>query len=567
MPARSDPSGWVRVGSLNSLLSSQRHHITLRTANTSPDLYQSILLFNFENSKNGKASRSWYAMVSSCPHLGAPLESAPLRKVEACPEEEEEIDFGDDDDDDIEDTVIVCPWHEYDFDLKTGESATSGLKACTFRVRVVSTTGDEDSSAADESRFVEIESPPREDNGAPTEWHVVEVRAVSEAFPNKVMDSRQTAAENLHRATQGLSLDDATTLESNGNDAAGPPTASSSVLPPSPRPKTLVAWACLVLNTPKPAEKIAYTRMAAEAFRSGECKVIGGGLKSPSSGEWTRKTEETPPVTPPREDHVKTVRPGHESGRRGKGGSLRSRISLLHSLANVELWAIDLGWDMIARAPELFARFRDEYGGSSSDEGKNLPRSIPLDFYSDFVKLSVDEAKHYSLLVDRLWALDGVRFGDLEVHDGLWSQALETKDSLFSRLSIVNLVHEARGLDVNPNTIIKMSKAGDEESTRTLRVIHEDELTHVAIGHRALCLLCGMTDPPLDPVVVFRQEVKKHFVGRLKGPFNVDDRSKAGLSKDWYEGLIGEKPSAFGKAGQDGKPVRMGVQREEIAGG
>lgn len=62
-------------------------------------------------------------------------------------------------------------------------------------------------------------------------------------------------------------------------------TAFSSVLPLEPRPKTVVALACLILATANPARKVAYTRMAAEAFRSGECKVIGGG-------SWTAEADE-----------------------------------------------------------------------------------------------------------------------------------------------------------------------------------------------------------------------------------------------------------------------------------
>lgn len=56
---------------------------------------------------------------------------------------------------------------------------------------------------------------------------------------------------------------------------------------------------------------------------------------------------------------------------------------------------------------------------------------------------------------------------------------------------------------------------------------------------------------------MFREEVKKNFVGKLKGPFNSSDREKAGLSKEWYESLEGEK--------QAERPI--GVQRAEVAGG
>lgn len=50
----------------------------------------------------------------------------------------------------------------------------------------------------------------------------------------------------------------------------------------------------------------------------------------------------------------------------------------MHSLANIEQWAIDLSWDVIAR----FSTFR-------LSTGEPLPRQ----FFDDFVKVAGDEAK------------------------------------------------------------------------------------------------------------------------------------------------------------------------------
>lgn len=61
-------------------------------------------------------------------------------------------------------------------------------------------------------------------------------------------------------------------------------------------------------------------------------------------------------------------------------------------------------------------------------------------------------------------------------------------------------------------------------------------------GHRWLLYLCSASNPPLDPVETFRKEVKTHFVGKLKGPFNEEDRAKAGLKIEFYDNLEGEKP-------------------------
>lgn len=116
---------------------------------------------------------------------------------------------------------------------------------------------------------------------------------------------------------------------------------------------------------------------------------------------------------------------------------------------------------------------------------------------------------------------------------------MSTSHSLASRLAIIHLVHEARGLDVNPNTIEKFRAAGDGESVKVLQTIHYDEITHVTAGHRWFTWICERDG--WDPVVKFREEVRSRFVGRLKGPFNEEDRRKAGLTRDFYEDLSEEE--------------------------
>ena len=55
-----------------------------------------------------------------------------------------------------------------------------------------------------------------------------------------------------------------------------------------------------------------------------------------------------------------------------------NRIASLHSLANIEQWAVDLSWDIIAR-----------FAGTALGDGSQLPR----EFFTDFVKVAGDEAK------------------------------------------------------------------------------------------------------------------------------------------------------------------------------
>ncbi|WFD32893.1 hypothetical protein MSPP1_003946 [Malassezia sp. CBS 17886] len=517
----------VRVAAAHAVDAGTRHHITLR--NRVSHAYHSVLLFAFAG--DDALHPSYYCMEAACPHLGAPLEGAALE------------DAGDDD---IEDLVVVCPWHQYDFHLRSGESST-GLRSCVYGVHrrgaLRTPAGD---AAEPDAICIEPPTPACAADGSSV-WEVVEVRAVVSAAGGCGTGN----AQGTERVERGPAPVAHATGDAAPTDVERMPRTTArfrpeQIPPPDPCPRTLVAWAALILRTPSPIHKVAYTRHAADAFRNGQCRVIGGGrwhggepsagMQDPSHGAaservpvWTTAADEQPPVWPPRAPSEHRVQPGSE-GKRGKGGTEKSRIALLHALANIEQWAIDLAWDIIARAPRLSATLQQ---GPASP----CPRaSLPVQFYADFVKVAVDEAKHFTLLQQRLLEM-GSYFGALSVHHGLWESALETSENLLARLSIIHLVHEARGLDVNPITIRKFRAAGDLRSVDILNVIHLDEITHVSAGHRWLTFLCQTHPTPLDPVQVFRGEVRRNFWGKLKGPFNAADREAAGLAKDWYEDL------------------------------
>jgi len=204
--------------------------------------------------------------------------------------------------------------------------------------------------------------------------------------------------------------------------------------------------------------------------------------------------------------------PGKMARRRGAAG----RTALLHAIAHIELNAIDLAWDLIAR----FA-------------GTGWPRV----FFDDWALVAAEEAKHFNLLCGRLAAL-GVAYGDFPAHDGLWRAAMETAHDPLARLAVAPLVLEARGLDVTPGMIERLDAAGDGDSVAILRVILTDEITHVAAGQRWFSHLARARG--LDPATAFQDMVRRHHGGRIKPPFNRADRDRAGLCPDWYEPLVNE---------------------------
>ncbi|WP_150526452.1 ferritin-like domain-containing protein [Roseibium sediminis] len=221
------------------------------------------------------------------------------------------------------------------------------------------------------------------------------------------------------------------------------------------------------------------------------------------------------PERPGRPERLQLLAP-RDMPKRRLGGD-QGRIALIHSLAHIELNAVDLTWDLVGR----FA-------------GTPLPRS----YYDDWVRVGLEEAKHFSMLEDRL-ALLGASYGDLPAHDGLWQAAQETGHDLAARLAIIPLVLEARGLDITPPMIAKAREMGDEETAKCLEIIYRDEKNHVAFGAKWFRFLCDRTGKRPEPA--FQEYVRRHFKGPLKPPFNDRARSEAGLTPGFYKPLASIK--------------------------
>lgn len=224
----------------------------------------------------------------------------------------------------------------------------------------------------------------------------------------------------------------------------------------------------------------------------------------------------TPPLRPARPAKPDLLDPRDVPRRRP--GSAQGRIALLHAVAHIELNAVDLHWDIIAR-----------FG--------HIP--MPPGFYDDWVKSAAEEAKHFNLICDCLAARDS-HYGALPAHAGMWQAAEETADDILGRLAVVPMVLEARGLDVTPGMIDLFAKAGQQDVVDTLSVIYAEEVGHVAYGSKWFHFLCGRHD--LDPKDQFHALVRRYFHGVLKPPFNDEKRAQAGLPPDFYWPLTQDLP-------------------------
>lgn len=252
-----------------------------------------------------------------------------------------------------------------------------------------------------------------------------------------------------------------------------------------------------MLNAPSPGDKVALSGQAFQRF---------GGR---AAAAWRHDNGPMPPSRPARPDTPKLLSP-RAMPKRGKGASRQGRIALIHALTHIELNAIDLAWDLLAR----FARI-----------------DLPAAFYDDWLRIAAEEALHFSLLERRLASL-GSHYGALPAHDGLWQAAADTADDLLARLAVVPLVLEARGLDVTPTMISRLKAAGDAQSAAILERIYTDEIGHVSCGRRWFDHFCGVRGLP--PARTWQGLVKKHFKGRLKPPFNHDARRLAGFDSRYY---------------------------------
>jgi len=195
-------------------------------------------------------------------------------------------------------------------------------------------------------------------------------------------------------------------------------------------------------------------------------------------------------------------------------GTQKGRVAMMHAVAHIEFNAINLALDAAHR-------FRD----------------MPHEYYSDWLRVADEEARHFSMVRDYLRKYNH-DYGDFDAHNGLWEMAEKTATDVLERMALVPRVLEARGLDVTPGIIGKLTQAEDAEAVAILEVIYAEEIGHVAVGthwFRHVCMERGLAPEP-----AFHQQLHKHFPDGLHGPFNLDARASAGFSESEMRCLSGD---------------------------
>lgn len=453
-----------------------KENVTELAANAQPPWLPAKVLLLALEPRDARASRTapnpnvpfedlqFFAMDPDCPHAGGPLEIGDIEDVVS-----HDAPSG-------SEPVILCPLHLFDFSLTTGKSSVTDSKMSVYNVSI--------SGGA-----LEISGLWWGEQGIEVgRWWDVSAREVEtkdicgDRVDTGCVDSE---VSDLRK----LSLDD-------GINAETP---------------NLLLHLQKLLNTADIRAKAAGIRELKKVFDSGNLPL---GPRSAYK----------PPDIPPREAGVILVDP-RKVKRRGFG-SLTGRLGMLHALANIESWAMDLGMDIMLRFAAVSVPSADKPAESEEDY-------LPREYFADFLKLVDDEAKHFTMLAERLDQL-GSPFPskDFPCHIGLWDAAAATSDNLLDRLCIVHMVHEARGLDVNPETLSKFALNGDQESADMLGIIHEDEITHVAYGVKWFEKVCAARG--WDPVATFKDVLDRQRNGKIKPPWNDKDRARAGLKRAYY---------------------------------
>ena len=249
------------------------------------------------------------------------------------------------------------------------------------------------------------------------------------------------------------------------------------------------AKACL--DARDPTDKVQKTRQVHAAWQRGALHP--------------RAASGPEPIGPPGRPALPRLVPPRALHKRGLG-TAAGRAALIHAIAHIEFNAINLAWDAVYRF-----------------------RGLPREFCADWIRVAVEEANHFELLRGHLGQM-GYDYGHFDAHDGLWEMAQKTAHDPLLRMALVPRVLEARGLDVTPGMIGRLRRHGEAAAAQTLELILEEEIGHVATGsrwYRYLCLQRG-----LDPAATFRDLLREHMTGRLKGPFNQSARLAAGFDRE-----------------------------------
>jgi uncharacterized ferritin-like protein (DUF455 family) len=164
----------------------------------------------------------------------------------------------------------------------------------------------------------------------------------------------------------------------------------------------------------------------------------------------------------------------------------------------------------------------------------------PRDFRVGLAAIMQDEQRHTLMHIERAASL-GLRFGDLPVNCYIWKKAQQFQ-SVLDYLAGLPLTFEGRNLDHTLEFEEYFLRAGDPKSAAILKVIHRDEIAHVAFGLEWFRKLKPAELTDWDAYV-------KHLHWPLRPEksigdvFHIEPRLAAGMTAEFLTRLRGNLPS------------------------
>ncbi|WP_291024395.1 ferritin-like domain-containing protein [Hydrogenophaga sp.] len=300
-------------------------------------------------------------------------------------------------------------------------------------------------------------------------------------------------------------------------------------MPPTPLPSTrdkppsLREQALAALCTAEPSAKVAAAHALWERWRA-----LGADDEAAWSAPVPIEADPARPL-PGRPTRPELVPPQAVAQR--SPFTRDGLAALLHAIAHIEFNAIDLALDALWRFPGL-----------------------PLDYYRQWLQVAHEEATHFGLLRDLLGEL-GHGYGDFPAHNGLWEMCVKTQHDPLARMALVPRTLEARGLDATPliqarlrQVTVREVKQEAQRAVEILDIILRDEIGHVAVGNRWYGWLCAQQG--IEPLPHYRRLAREHAAPRLRPPFNLEARRRAGFNEAELSALRAED----GASARSGSP-------------
>ena len=192
---------------------------------------------------------------------------------------------------------------------------------------------------------------------------------------------------------------------------------------------------------------------------------------------------------------------------RRRWGAPQGMAAFVHAIAHIEFNAINLVLDAMYRFQQM-----------------------PEKFYSDWLQVAVEEARHFGLLRDYLKHSLDSDYGCFDAHNGLWEMTYKTDHDVLVRMALVPRVLEARGLDVTPGMIKRLETFQEPGLIKVLQIIYKDEVGHVAIGTHWFNVCCQRRG--LHPAETFQSLHQEYMGSRPSGELNIAARKQAGFTDD-----------------------------------